>query len=79
MHELGVATEIVDIAARYSASGIRVRRVVVEIGRASAVWPDALRFCFPLVTEGTAVEGAELEIVELAGDELRVRSVEIAT
>lgn len=54
-----------------------MRRVVVEIGRETAVLPDAVRFCFDLCAEGTVVEGAELEIVELMGDELRVRAVEV--
>jgi hydrogenase nickel incorporation protein HypA/HybF len=76
MHELGITAEIVDIAARYATTD-RVRRIVVEIGRETAVLPDAVRFCFDLCAEGTPVQGAELEIVELAGDELRVRTVEV--
>jgi hydrogenase nickel incorporation protein HypA/HybF len=76
MHELGITEEIVDIAARY-ATADKVRRIVVEIGRETAVLPDAVRFCFDLCAEGTAVEGAELEIIEMAGAELRVRSVEV--
>jgi hydrogenase nickel incorporation protein HypA/HybF len=76
MHELGITAEIIDIAARY-ATADRVRRIIVEIGRETAVLPDAVRFCFDLCAEGTPVQGAELEIVELPGDELRVRSVEV--
>jgi hydrogenase nickel incorporation protein HypA/HybF len=76
MHELGITTEIVDIAMRYSTSS-KVRRVIVEIGRETAVLPDAVRFCFDLCAEGTCVEGAELEIVEMSGAELRVRAVEV--
>lgn len=69
-----------DIAARYGGgTAERVRRVVVEIGRETAVLPDAVRFCFGFCAEGTPVEGAELEIVEMAGDELRVRSVEVGS
>jgi len=76
MHELGITEEIIYFAERYATSE-KVRRIVVEIGRETAVLPDAVRFCFDLCAEGTPVEGAELEIVELAGDELRVRSVEV--
>ena len=76
MHELGITEEIVDIAARYAVRD-KVRRIVVEIGRDTAVLPDAVRFCFEFCAEGTPVEGAELEIVELGGDELRVRTVEV--
>jgi hydrogenase nickel incorporation protein HypA/HybF len=39
----------------------------LEVGKLSAVVPDAFRFCFELCAEGTPAQGAELEIVELAG------------
>jgi len=66
MHELGITQEIVTIAAEKAGSR-KVRRVVVEIGRLTAVLPDAVRFCFDVCTEGTSVEGAKLEIVEISG------------
>ena len=66
MHELGIAEEIVARVAA-SADGARVTRIVVEIGRLSAVLPDAMRFCFDLATEGTVAEGARLDIVEIPG------------
>lgn len=66
MHELGIAEEIVAIVAARTAGG-RVTRIVVEIGRLCAVMPEAMRFCFDLATEGTAAEGARLDIVEIPG------------
>jgi hydrogenase nickel incorporation protein HypA/HybF len=66
MHELGITQEIVAIAETRSG-GRKVSRVVVEIGRLSAVLPDAVRFCFDLCAEGTAVEGAELSIIQTPG------------
>jgi hydrogenase nickel incorporation protein HypA/HybF len=66
VHELGITQEIVAIAAEHSR-GARVARVIVEIGRFTAVLPDAVRFCFDLCSEGTAVEGATLVIVEVPG------------
>jgi hydrogenase nickel incorporation protein HypA/HybF len=66
MHELGIAEEIVAIVTDRSG-GARVTRVVVEIGTLCAVLPDAMRFCFDLATEGTALDGARLEIVETPG------------
>jgi hydrogenase nickel incorporation protein HypA/HybF len=66
MHELGLAQEIVhQVSAR--AEGARVLRVVLEIGKLAAVLPDALRFCFDLAAQGTAVEGASLVIIETPG------------
>jgi hydrogenase nickel incorporation protein HypA/HybF len=66
MHELAVTQEIVEIASE-RAQGARVKRIVVEIGKLSAVLPDAVRFCFEVVAEGSPVEGAELEILETPG------------
>jgi len=66
VHELGITQEVVAIAAE-SARGRQVLRVVLEIGKLSGVLPDAVRFCFGPCAEGTAVEGAALEIVETPG------------
>lgn len=66
MHELGITQEIVNIVSRH-ADGARVKRIVVEIGRLTAVLPDAVRFCFDLCSEGTVAEGATLQIVETPG------------
>ena len=76
MHELGIAMEVVDIVTR-RAAGARVRRVVLEVGKLTAVLPEALSFSFQLACEGTSAEGAELSIIDLAGDELRVREMEV--
>jgi len=66
VHELTITRRIVDaVAAR--AEGRAVTKVTVEIGRLSGVVPDAVAFCFDVCAEGTAVEGAELAIVETAG------------
>src|SRR5437016_13145603 len=66
MHELGIAQEVVEIACA-QAHGAQVKRIVLQIGKLSAVLPEAVRFCFDLCTEGTIAAGAELEIVEPAG------------
>jgi len=66
MHELGITQEVVAVATEHS-NGARVLRIVVEIGKLSAVLPDAVRFCFELCSQGTSVEGARLDIVEVPG------------
>ena len=66
MHELAIVESMVEAAVAH-AEGRRVTRLVVEIGRLSTVLPDAVRFCFDLATEGTSVEGAALDIVEIDG------------
>lgn len=66
MHELSLATAVVDACAA-RAAGARVLRVRVEVGQLAAVLPDALRFCFDVCAQGTTVEGAALEIMEIPG------------
>jgi len=66
MHELSIATAVVEACAERSA-GARVLRVRLEIGQFAAVMPDALRFCFDVCAQGTDVEGAELDIQEIEG------------
>ena len=66
MHELGLAAEVVRIATE-GCGGARVTRLVLEVGKLSAVLPDALRFCFDLAARDTLVEGAALDIVEVPG------------
>jgi hydrogenase nickel incorporation protein HypA/HybF len=67
MHELSIATSIVDIAweqARQQGGG-RVTGVTLRIGRLSCVHEDALRSSFDLVTEGTPLAGASLAVIEV--------------
>lgn len=66
MHELAITRNIVAIVSE-KAKTERVRRVTIEIGKLSAVFPQAVRFCFEVVSRGTVLEGAELDIVEIDG------------
>lgn len=66
MHELGITRNIVAIVCE-KAKTDRVTRVTIAIGKLSAVLPQAVRFCFDVVSRGTVLEGAELEIIEIEG------------
>ena len=66
MHELSITRSVVAICAE-NCNGARVTRVTLEIGKLSAVMPDAVRFCFDICAKATAVEGASLEIIEVPG------------
>jgi hydrogenase nickel incorporation protein HypA/HybF len=66
MHELGLTRNIVAIVAEH-AHGARVKRVALEIGKLSAVMPEAIRFCFDVCSKDTLLEGAELTIHEIPG------------
>lgn len=65
MHELSIAMNVVDIAARHAAEAgaTRVTSVTLRIGALAAVHDDALRHGFALAREGTPLADAELRIV----------------
>ena len=64
MHELSIAQAVLAIAERHAA-GRRVRRVELRVGHLRQVVPTALAFAFELLTDGTALEGAELVIEDV--------------
>ena len=64
MHELGIATSILQ-AARQEAlrhPGAHLRRVKVRVGELSGVNPDALSFGFEALVRDSKLEPLELEI-----------------
>jgi hydrogenase nickel incorporation protein HypA/HybF len=66
VHELAITEGVVE-AVTGRLPGARISCVRLEIGALSGVVPDSVRFCFDLVTEGTDLQGARLEITEPAG------------
>jgi hydrogenase nickel incorporation protein HypA/HybF len=69
MHELSLvesAIQIIEDAAR-AQQFQRVRVVWLEVGCLAGVEPDALRFCFDAVSQGTVAQNARLEIVDAPG------------
>jgi len=66
MHELSITQQVVDQIVE-KLGDVRVRRVRLEVGQLSGIVPDAMAFCFELVTAGTGLEGAELDFDRPAG------------
>jgi hydrogenase nickel incorporation protein HypA/HybF len=69
MHEMSLAENVMQIIEESACTQyfLRVRVVVLEIGKLAVVEPDAMRFCFDAVTRGTLAEGAKLQIIETPG------------
>jgi hydrogenase nickel incorporation protein HypA/HybF len=61
VHELSVASAVVDTATRH-ARGRRVTVVQLRVGHLRQVMPDSLAFYFEHVAVGTVCEGARLEV-----------------
>ena len=65
MHELAI-TEGVVAAVAGRLPDAKITCVRLEIGALSGVVADSVRFCFDMVTEGTSLHGARLEISQPA-------------
>ena len=67
MHELSIAVALVERACEKVAElgEARVEALHLKIGRLSGVVPDALLFSWDVATQGTALEGSKLCIVEV--------------
>jgi hydrogenase nickel incorporation protein HypA/HybF len=61
MHELSIADAIAQVTLRH-AGGRRVHKIEVKVGYLRQVVPSALEFAWQLITDGTPLGGAELEI-----------------
>ena len=68
MHELSVAMGIVDraLGTAENHGAATVERLTVELGVATHVNPDQLRFCIETATDGTLAAGATVEIKRVA-------------
>jgi hydrogenase nickel incorporation protein HypA/HybF len=68
MHELSIVASVVDAVTESltalpdASKGARVLEVRLRIGALASVVVDSLEFCWPIATEGTALEGARLVV-----------------
>ena len=68
MHEAAIAGYLIQAVERRIDEGEivgKVRSICLRVGQMTAVVPDNLRFLFGVLAEGSAVEGAQLEIEEV--------------
>ena len=71
MHEMSIAQGLLDIIKEEMEKhhATMLRSVRLNIGQLSAIVPESLSFCFEVMTAGTQLEGARLdmEIIRLRG------------
>jgi hydrogenase nickel incorporation protein HypA/HybF len=66
VHELAITQSVIEAVCEIAGKA-RVTRVRLEIGSLSGVVAESLRFCFDLCAKSTVLEGAALQIHEVAG------------
>ena len=71
MHEMSIAQSLIDVLKEEMIRHrVKILKSVrVNIGQMSAVVPDALSFCFGVITNGTDLEGVKLimDLIPLLG------------
>ena len=79
MHELSLATSILDIVRQYVPidRAPAVRTVRVRVGDLAGVVPDSLAWCFSAIASETPYARASLAIDPVLGQELRVADIEL--
>ena len=67
MHELSIAESIVQAVVKVAEDNHygQIKSIRLEIGALSGIVEDSLSFCFPVVAEGTALEGVSLDIINV--------------
>lgn len=76
IRELSLAQAIVDVATRH-ARGRTVTAIELRVGHERNVAAEGLDFAFSLLTDGTALDGTELEIEHVSGGELAVDALRL--
>jgi hydrogenase nickel incorporation protein HypA/HybF len=65
VHELALMESVIETVSERIPDR-KVVRLRLEIGQLAAIEPDALRFCFEVCSAGSVLDGATLEILEVA-------------
>jgi hydrogenase nickel incorporation protein HypA/HybF len=69
MHEMSLCEGILQVLEQQAVQQkfSSIKTVWLEIGKLSSVEPDAMRFGFDVVMQGSLAEHAKLEIIEVDG------------
>jgi len=70
MHEMSLCESVLQVIEQQAEAQQfrRVTAVWLEIGALSGVEPEAMRFCFDVVMQGSLADGARLEIMDAPGE-----------
>ena len=79
MHEMGIASSILDAVRKEAAlrPGMRVAKVGVRLGELGGVDTESLRFCFDALVLETELEPLELAIETSSDDALDLTYLEL--
>jgi len=69
MHELSIATNIIEFAEEFARDHqvTKINRIEIEVGKLSGIVIDSLEFALELAVKDTVMEHAEVVITEIPG------------
>jgi len=62
MHELSIATSILDLARQHTPAGAVLRSVSVRAGAMRGIEPHAMEFAWLACTQGTEAQGSQIKV-----------------
>jgi len=67
MHELSIAVQIIEIVHKHLPADqhLSVKKIRLRVGEFTGIIPESLRSCIATITNDTADDGVELEIIEV--------------
>jgi len=70
MHELSIATNIIEFAEEFARDHqvTKINRIEIEVGRLSGIVIDSLEFALELAVKDTVMEYTEVVITEIPGN-----------
>ncbi|HKE21606.1 MAG TPA: hydrogenase maturation nickel metallochaperone HypA [Bryobacteraceae bacterium] len=79
MHEIGIASHILDAVRQETAAHqpARATKVGVRIGKMAGIDPSSLAFCFEALVKGSDLEPLELAMEKGAAGELEFAYLEL--
>lgn len=79
MHEIGIASDILDAVRKETAlrPPARATKVGVRIGEMAGIDPESLAFCFDVLVKGSDLEPLALAIEKGGTDELEFTYLEL--
>jgi hydrogenase nickel incorporation protein HypA/HybF len=69
MHELSVATSIIEFAEEFAREhkAAKIKRIDIEVGQLSGIVTDSLEFALEYAVKNSILEDAEINITEIPG------------
>ena len=80
MHEAGIVEDLIESigqASKNTGDWQKIKKVYIRFGKSAGLTEASLRFWFEYLGRGTKLEGVDLELSQVEGNEISVDSLEV--